>query len=409
MSDKNQTRKVQAAGHFPALLTWTGWIVFAAAICLVSQHQGFKRTVVPAYRAASLAWTEGKPIYELQSIHGFLYLPSAAALTVPFLALPAPAHELIFRAASIALLAWSTWRLACCLKNALGNYAFPAITLLVVPNAIGSAVAGQMNILLAATMAAAAADMVERRWNRAAAWMAFGFALKPQMAVFILLASVVFPSMRLPGAIGGAAALLVPFASQWPLYVFAQYRLCWDKLLLSGNPTSANAHFNDVFGLLSSIAVDLPDSTQWIIRLVALPLTVMCARRAAAGCDPARGVFTTLAWAAAYMMLFNPRTEGGSYIIAAMPLAVLAAYAVVPRIKITELSLLVLIAAGWAASFPISQALHELATTISGGGSGGGFHYWLSPLLAIVFVAYLAYLLRKPQRFESARASTPAL
>ncbi|MGI9114173.1 MAG: glycosyltransferase family 87 protein [Chthoniobacterales bacterium] len=375
-----------------SLLAWMGWLIFAVAICAVSHHQGFKRTVVPSYRAASTAWLASRPIYELDSIHGFLYLPSAAALTVPFLGLPASAHELVFRALSIGFLAWATWRLASAVERATGRAAFLPMTFLVIPTAIGSAVAGQMNIALAAAMAAAAADMIEKRWNRAAIWLGLGFALKPQMAVFLVLAAIMFRPMRLRALIALVAALLVPFLFQSPHFVFEQYRLCWTKLQLSGNPTAVHEHFNDLFGLLSSFGLEVRESSQWIIRIISMALTVLCAWRGAQRRDNAAAVLMTLAWAACYLMLFNPRTEGGSYVIAAVPLAVFAVCATAPRIRVGEVSLLVCIAGGWTASFPISQALHQIAGKFVN--TGPQFHFWLSPLLALVFVAYLLYLVR---------------
>jgi alpha-1,2-mannosyltransferase len=389
------------------LLAWSMWIVLAATICFVSQQQGFRRTVVHSYRAASLAWVVSQPVYELNSIHGFLYLPSAAAVTVPFLALPPSAHELAFRAALIALLAWGTCRLARCVTNVTGHEAFLGMTVLVIPTAIGSAMAGQMNLALAAISALAAADVIEERWNSAAIWLGLGFALKPQMAVFLLLAGAIFPALRLRATLALIAALILPFLLQSPPYVIEQYRLCWEKLRLSGNPTAVNIHFNDLFGLLASVGLDLGTGAQWLIRTIAIPLTVLCTWHAARYGDTARKAFVTLAWAAVYLMLFNPRSEGGSYVIIAMPLAVFAVCAAAPRCNPVQLTLLILIDIGWTASFPISQALHIFARHFIGTHATHGWHYWFSPLLVLLFLGYLVYLDKKtPDRGELSRVAT---
>lgn len=374
---------------------WLLWLILALAVCIVSATSDFRRTVVPAYRGAAVAWFESQPIYELTSVHGFLYLPSAAALNVPFVALPVPVHEFVFRLLIIAMLAWATWRLAHCVARAISRDAFLGMSVLIAPTAIGSAMAGQMNIVLAAGTALAAADMMEKRWNRAAFWLGLGLALKPQMAVLLLLAGAIFPAMRHRVALALAAALLVPFLLQEPAYVWEQYRLCAMKLQLSGNPAEANVRNNDFYGLLTSLGVDLPGQAKWALRLVLAPLTLLATWYSVRRRSPAYQVVITLAWSAAYLMLFNPRTEGGSYVIAAVPVAALAAFAAAPRFRKWEVTLLALITVGWTASYPISQALHGLAELLLGTGNVGDFRYWLSPFLGVVFTGYLTVLMLK--------------
>ena len=147
------------------ITAWAVWAALALGVCGLSAHTGFKRTVVPAYREASVAWVTGRPIYELDSIHGFLYLPSAAALGVPFTALPKNAHEIAFRTLAIAFLACGVRRLSRHIGATIRRDAFLGMTLIIAPVAIGSAMAGQMNLAVAAVSALAAADMCASRWN----------------------------------------------------------------------------------------------------------------------------------------------------------------------------------------------------------------------------------------------------
>jgi hypothetical protein len=155
------------------------WMAFAGVLTVIAGGKMLqsKNSVVPAYREASIAWMHSQPIYELQSIHGFLYLPASAVLTAPLAWLPPPAHELAFRGLSIALLAWSLYRLATVLSPYFGRDVFLILTLCVIPPCVGPARAGQMNILLAATMAFAIAEVITQRWWYAALWLGLGFAL----------------------------------------------------------------------------------------------------------------------------------------------------------------------------------------------------------------------------------------
>ncbi len=387
----------------PTLLAWILWATIAVVVCGLSAHQGFKRTVVPAYRGASLAWIEHRPIYELTSIHGFLYLPSAAALGVPFLGLPSRGHEIAFRAVTIAFLAWATWRLSRHIGPAIARAAFLGLTLLIAPVAIGSAMAGQMNIVLAAASAAAATDMIEQRWNRAAFWLGLGFALKPQMAVLLLLAGAVFPAMRLRAAIALLAALLIPFVLQQPAYVAEQYQLFVEKSRLSSNPAEANIRNTDINGLLTALSINLPTRALWLLRLAMAPLTLLAAFWTTRRHNLAHGVVMTVAWAAVYLMLFNPRTEGGSYVIAAVPLAALTMSAAMSQFRGFEVGLLVFIAIGWTASYPISHALYALAGRLAGSGSVIDLRSSFSPLLAVIFLGYLLWLGLKTNRARAGR------
>ena len=48
---------------------------------------------MPDYRTASAEWNVGEPLYQLETIHGFLYFPASAALMSPLLLLPEELHE----------------------------------------------------------------------------------------------------------------------------------------------------------------------------------------------------------------------------------------------------------------------------------------------------------------------------
>ncbi|HSQ78075.1 MAG TPA: glycosyltransferase 87 family protein, partial [Nitrospirota bacterium] len=83
---------------------WFGWaalfLVMAASIIA-----GSGRTVVPAYRDGALSWLAGETIYNHPGVGGFVYLPQAAILFIPFSLLPVLAGEVLWRLVNIGVFA----------------------------------------------------------------------------------------------------------------------------------------------------------------------------------------------------------------------------------------------------------------------------------------------------------------
>ncbi len=368
------------------ILTWLLWLVLALGVSSYSYQQDFKRTVVPAYRQASLQWWQGQSLYgELDSIHGFLYLPAAAVVTSPFALLPSNMHEILWRCVSVLVLAYAVHQLALVLQSLTNRPAFIGMSLLVIPVAVGSTTAGQMNLLLAASMTLACVALMHERWNQSALWLALGLALKPQMIVPLLLVTALFAPMRWRGVLAIMGVLLLPFIFQHPTYVLEQYALCIEKLRVSADPLGAGSRNNDLVGLLATLGVNLSMSAQSWLRLIAALLTLLACWWAVRRRDKLHGPLMTLALAGCYLMLFNPRTEGGSYVILAIPLAALALWHIDAQKRWLPALPLIFIALGWAFSYDLSQTLAKLARRIVGPENIGEWRYWLSPLLALFF------------------------
>ena len=381
-------------GQLHARVAWIVWMAFAVVLTVVAGGKMLqsKNSVVPAYREASIAWMHSQPIYELQSIHGFLYLPASAVLTAPLAWLPPPANEFAFRGLSIALLAWSLYRLAKFLSPYFSRNVFLILTLCVIPPCVGPARAGQMNILLAATMAFAIADAITQRWWSAALWLGLGFALKPQAIVLAALLIALCPAMRVRGAIAIAAAIALPFLFQSPGYVLEQYHLCIQKLSASGRPSDFGVHNNDISGLFGVVGMQPSEDLRWILRAAAAALTLLGCGVAIHRKPTPLNFVLTYALAASYLVLFNPRSEGGSYVVVAVPVAVCAAWKLFQR-RWRTASLLIALIMGWALSYPVSQWLWAFASK-AGIATAPTFRegfapYWFSPTLAIVFLAFV--------------------
>ena len=353
---------------------WIIWVVFVVIICILVSLPSHRRTVTHNYRSASILWFAGGGIYT-EGIHGFLYLPSAAVLFMPFAWPPFRVSEVLWRVVCIVSLASGVWRLSRLAGREAGLEMFPLMTLLSIPPAMDGARNGQMNLPLAALMIHAVVDLADRRWRWASLWLSLGLALKPLMIVPILLAAAIYRPMVWRLAVGVAAVLLLPFAAQHPAYVVEQYRLCVRKMSMSSRPGSME-RFSDLFGIVQSLGIETPYAVQAAIRGLAAMLTLGLCRLGVRLWGNVRGEVLLLAMASCYLMLFNPRTENTSYVLLGPSLAVFAAWAFLVDRRSAIGWMLLGIIVGVTGSYEITR----------------GHNYWLSPSLCLIFAGYLTYL-----------------
>lgn len=204
----------------------------------------------------------------------------------------------------------------------------------------------------------------QRRW-RATAWLMIGLAIKPIMAVLVLLVCVQYPSMIGRIAAGTGVLVGMPLALAPLGYVVTQYRDCAAKLARSSQP---NRYFEDLRGLLWTVGVPLSHSTLGMIRLLAAAGTAaLCLRMRRRWTDPAASAFL-FCLAGVYLMLFNPRTQPNSYVIVA-PAAAVSAALLLLRGSRNAAVLMTAAAACWCGSAIPPTAL------------------WLKPLTAALFGA----------------------
>jgi hypothetical protein len=292
------------------LLAWLGWGVLAAVMMVIVAREPSARSVTPVYRIASDAFWSGQGMYH-EGLHGWLYLPHSALLYTPFCYGPPPVGEAVYRLLITLAYAWGLWRVArLASPRGLGDY-FPVMTLLAMPLAAGAIRNGQMNIALAASMALAAADLAERRWVRAGVALALGFMTKPLGVVMMLLAGVLRPRVVGAMVLGLLVTLGLPFLkSDWS-YVLEQYRLGLAKVREAGEP--AWGTFADLGGLLGALGVVVPAGVMTLARAAAAAAVLGLSWLALRRLGDRAGWVVVLGLASAYLMLFNPRTEGVSY------------------------------------------------------------------------------------------------
>ena len=363
---------------------WIVWLVFFIVISVIVASPSNRRTVVPAYRTASINWFQGQDIYG-EGIHGYLYLPQACILFSPLARLPFPVAEVTWRALCIGLLAVAVFRLARLGGKEGGWEFFPLRTVLVIPVAMNSARNGQMNLPWAALMALAAVSLAERKWSWSAFWLSLGLALKPLMLVMILLAAALYKPMRWRLALGAAAVLAFPFLTQHSAYVWEQYGAYLQKMRVAGNPGEAH-RFSDLFGLFSSLGIHASSALQTVVRAAAALGALLLCRLALQKRDHVRGTILLLCFTACYLMLFNPRTENNTYVVVGVPLALLGAEAILVNRSRLSAALFPAMVIGMTAGYEISR----------------GPNYWMSPLSCLVFLGYCCVLLFRGS--EPARA-----
>ncbi len=349
--------------------TWFVWCAFAVVICILVAVDPDKRSVTHNYREPSMKWWTGDDLYT-PGIHGFLYFPHAAILYSPITWLPFTLGELAWRLISLAAMATGLWRL--CKMTDPENHGryFPLATILTLLITAGNARNGQMNLMLVALMLHAATDLGHAKWSRATASLLLATAFKPLGLVMLLLAfAACFRRLWWRMLIGIPALAIMPLVCRHPAYAWRQYQLLAHKLSQAADP-----HVNeyaDIQGLLTNLLhIELPTPALTAIRLIAALIILAVSLTAVLKAERRHAAFMLYMLAAAYLMLFNPRTEGLSYVIIQPAIAILAAWCFFDARKYVFGTLFTLICVGIGLNYTL----------------WGGYNYWFQPLLAIIFL-----------------------
>jgi hypothetical protein len=299
-----------------ALVVWcTAFIAVATYSIMMPGTEAKPRghTVTTVYWKAARQWWHSEDMYgskeaTLEGLHGFLYFPQAAVLFTPFAFFPETVAEVLWRFVSIATAAWAMWRLCKIFGRDRPHLWFGVGSLLALPSLGMSFQNGQCNVILAAIMAHATVDMIQRRWWTAAILLSLGLALKPHVLVFILLLIVLQPSMRgrlLVSLVGAAAiALLNP---DWT-YVWQEHFEFVKKMRVASNPPAGTEQ--DLVTLVHTLGYTLPDKAWLVIRLAGAAAASLLALLATVRFERKASLLYVFTISILYIMIFNPRTEG---------------------------------------------------------------------------------------------------
>jgi hypothetical protein len=356
-------------------IAWLAWLAVAVAVTALALN-GYRRSVVPAYRSAALAWMDGRSLYTTDG-SGFLYLPQAAILYVPFAVLPERVGEALWRIVGIGVFACGTYRLARLARMRSVQDGFALASLVVLPLAWDCARNGQATLLLSGLILSAVVDFTKGRFTRSAVALSLGLAIKPLAIVPGGVLAVLDRRILWRLAVGGFLCLVSPFAFQYPGYTAWQYMVCWQSLQVSAHVGVVEL-WAQPFSVLQLLHVDIPESAQTSIRVAAgIAVAGMCwiAQRRL---DSSRLAIFLYSITSTYLMLFNPRTENNSYAMLAPAIGVMFAEAMAANGVRREAVLLLLISAGIVGGNRIGSMLLADVKPI-----------WLAPIMATGFAVYL--------------------
>ena len=352
------------------------WVVFILVVVLKQFGNPSRVDILTTYHSASCRWLLSEGLYDGTG-GGFIYLPQFAAAYTPFALLPFDLGCALVRALNIGIFAIGVWRFAQLAGRRSGNLPMWLVSVLSMALIWTSAEAGQMTLAMGAMMLLAIVDLADQRWWRAALWLTIGLALKPLIIVLVLLAAVLYPRISWRLAIGVVAIGVFPFLTQRPGYVCSQYLACVQMFDdASRRAISQSGEFAQLFWMLKSAGIDVPDSGQTALRLLAAVLTLVLCWWAQRKVDSSRFAVLLFTLAACYLMLFNPRTERNTYSLLAPALAVFIAQAVEHRYLKRAAFLL-----GLVVLLLVSYPLGNLLT--------GGPTVWIKPLLCVVFLTFV--------------------
>ncbi len=284
-----------------------------------------KRSVVPEYYEAAQKWINGDDLYR-DGKHGFLYMPIAAVLYVPFAVLPVALGEILWRVVGLGFYVTGLRRVctlgACSMprdRGVWGDKFFLLATLLVVVAAAGAVRNGQTNVLLGGLFMHGTAHLVARNWWRSAWALAFAIACKPISLANALVATALHKPLMWRGPLTLLAIVVLGFAHPDINYAIRQHTLGASKVLEAGEPGAGR--FQDLTGMLETFGVSVPFMVMTVVRGLAAVGTLALAWIALRRHGRRRGELLGLAIVTSYLMLFNPRTEGVSYLILAPSVA----------------------------------------------------------------------------------------
>lgn len=300
---------------------WALWALVLLAFTVVTIARPGRNSVTPFYRAASSAWLSGQEMY-LQRDQAFNYLPQFAILFSPFASASQRVGDTLWRILQLGVYVSAIRRLAEAAQSGPRDLFFP-ISILALPAALGSAMNGQSNMLLAGAMTHASVEVTHgRRWA-VATWLILGLVAKPIAIVMILLLAISDPAMItwFLGGMAPVAAVPLLFDS-WPSVV-GQYASWYRQLLVVG--VIQEHRYYDISGLLWTLKVHLPIKVSYELGLLAAGLTMAVWFVWARRLRQPDYAFALLGLSATYLMLFNPRTESNSYVILSPAIAVMAA------------------------------------------------------------------------------------
>ncbi len=364
----------QKSSHYQRI-AYSMWVTAVLVVLIIVISSPYTHTDTPAYHKAVERWFLRQPLYLDNS---FFYFPQFILLFMPFDFLPFLPGDILWRVLSAALLCWGLRRILKSSDLLENERFFLYASFVAISSAVGALRNGQANLIFGALGLHAAASLASSRWWTASLCLIGALAIKPLGVVMLILAFIVYRPLAWRLASGLIIFLTLPFMFADPLYVITEYRQVLARLLTSSLTTEHR--FADFNGLLRSIGFGLTGVGSQVVRIGAGALTIIvCLFSVRRKSDPDRALLL-LGLASTYLMLFNPMTQGNSYVVVG---PVIAIYAV--RCLWIENSQKI----GWGLLF-MGISLGPLPTEVCYL-IDANFRFWWRPLMMMIFTVFLTY------------------
>lgn len=276
-------------------------------------------SVTPIYWYASRDFLSSRPLYT--GVQGYSYWPQSAAITLPFTMISWPLNDFLWRGIGLSLLAAGLWRV---LPRDAAAIALASLVLQ--PGLFSVLLNGQSDphMLGLLLLGVAAADR-DRPWT-GGFLLALAFWVKPIAVVPLLLIFALRPGLRVPLAAWTlASGLALASAAGDPAYGLAMF---WEGILHIADGSDPGAgRWSDVGGLLAALGLPLGGWASLVPRAIAALAALAMAARMLPRWPEDRRALCLLWLGLLWLVLFNPRTESGSYVLLAALLAWLAGWA----------------------------------------------------------------------------------
>jgi hypothetical protein len=351
------------------------WITAILVVIIIVILSPNKHTDTPVYHEAVERWFLLQPLYLNGS---FFYFPQFILLFMPFHFLPFLAGDVLWRVFSAALLCWGLRRILKSSDLLENERFFLYASLVAISSAVGALRNGQANLIFGALGLHAAASLARSRWWTASLCLIGALAIKPLGIVMLFLALIVYRPMAWRLALGLIIFLTLPLLFTDPLYVITEYQQALAQL--SASSLTTEHRFADFNGLLRSIGCGLTGVDSQVVRIGAGVLTgILCLFSVKRTREPDRALLL-LGLTSVYLMLFNPMTQGNSYVVVGPLIAVYAVrFLWMKNSRKIGLGLLCM-------GVSLGPLPTELCYLID-----DNFRFWWRPLMMIIFAVFLTY------------------
>ena len=365
--------------------------IFATALVLgiAAYLSSPERTVAQHYENAANAWMQGESLYKhsMKTGHGFLYLPQAAILHVPYASINNWTHsetagDIVWR-----LVSWTVLALAS-LQFVRGVSDQPRIVLwraalIISIMGLSSLKIGQSTAIMTGLILMSVDAWRTERFNFASLWVVLAIAIKPLAIVPALLLFAVSSPMRGRLLLGGLAVALLPFLTQSPSYAAAQYADCL-AMMKTASELGNNFEWAQLFGMLNVFGVQTDPTVQKVLRMIAAVGVLALVWIATRTLDRNRQAVWLFSFAAVYLMLFNPRNENSTYCLLGPVFGLFVGQRMARRPSVSLRDHLV--SAGLLVAAILSACSFEIGKNFTPEGFKA---IWLAPLCCTVLAVFL--------------------